>query len=97
LNMGAILNSLMDGVAGFAVHHTMDCNIGFRMRGPASVFTVELAVIRMALDHIENESLRRYLFLTDSMSLIRAMESRNISLHTQPFEYECKQKCWQLA
>jgi hypothetical protein len=24
--------SLMDGVAGFAVHPSMDCNIGFRMR-----------------------------------------------------------------
>jgi hypothetical protein len=31
----------------------MDCHIGFRMRGPASVFTA----IRMAMDHIQNESL----------------------------------------
>jgi hypothetical protein len=66
--------SLMDGVAGFAVHHSMDCNIGFRMRGPASVFTAELAAIRMAMDHIiENEALGSYLILTDSMSSIRAM------------------------
>jgi hypothetical protein len=41
--------SLMDGVAGFAVHHSLDCNIGFCMRRPASVFTVELAVILMGL------------------------------------------------
>jgi hypothetical protein len=40
--------SLMDGVAGFAVHHSIDCIIGFRMREPASVFTAELAAIRMA-------------------------------------------------
>jgi hypothetical protein len=26
-------DSLIDGVAGFAVHHSIDCNIGFRMRG----------------------------------------------------------------
>jgi hypothetical protein len=39
--------SLMDGVTGFAVH-SIDCNIGFRMRGPVSVFTTELAAIRMA-------------------------------------------------
>jgi hypothetical protein len=45
----------MDGVTGFAVHHTMDSNIGFRMREPASVFTAEFAAIRMAMDHIENE------------------------------------------
>jgi hypothetical protein len=25
------------------------------------------------------------------------MESRKISLHTHPFVYECKQKCWLLA
>jgi ribonuclease HI len=74
----------MDGVAGFAVHHSIDCSIGFRMRGPTSVFAAELAAIRMAVDHIENEELGRYLILTDSMSSIRAMESRKISLHTHP-------------
>jgi hypothetical protein len=41
--------SLMDGVAGFAVHYSIDYNIGFRMRGPASVFTAELAAIRMVM------------------------------------------------
>jgi hypothetical protein len=51
----------MDGVAGFVVHHSIDCNIGFQMREPASVFTAELVAIRMAIDHIENEALGRYL------------------------------------
>jgi hypothetical protein len=68
-----------------------------RMRGPARVFTAGLAAIRMAMDHIENEALGRYLILTDSMSSIRAMESRKISLHTHPFVYGCNQKCWQLT
>jgi hypothetical protein len=85
--------SLIDEVASFAVHHSIDCNIGFWMK----IFTVEVAAIRMAKDHIENEALGRYLILTDSMSSIRAMESRKISLHTHTFVYECKQKCWQLA
>jgi hypothetical protein len=48
--------SLVDGVAAFAVHRSIDCNIGFQMRGPASVFTAELAAICMAKDHIENEA-----------------------------------------
>jgi hypothetical protein len=87
----------MYGVAGFAVHHSIDCNIGFRMRWPVSVFTAELEVIRMAMDHLENEALGSYLILTDSMSSIMAMETRKISLHTHPFVYECKQKCWQLT
>jgi ribonuclease HI len=84
-------------VACFAVHHTIDCNIGFQVREPTSVRTVELAAIHMAMDHIKNEALRRYLILTDSKSLIRAMESRKITLHTHSFVYEWKQKCWQLA
>jgi hypothetical protein len=49
--------TLMDGVAAFAVHHSIDCNIGFRMRGQASVFTAKLAAICMAMEHIENEAL----------------------------------------
>jgi hypothetical protein len=44
----------MDGVAGFAVHHSIDCNKRFRMREPTNVFTAELAAIRMAMDHIVN-------------------------------------------
>jgi ribonuclease HI len=87
----------MDGVAGFAIHHSIDCNIGFQMRGLASGFTSKLAAIRMAMEHIENEVLGRYLILTDSMSSIRAMESQKISLHTHPFVDECKHKCWQLT
>jgi hypothetical protein len=54
-----------DGWSGwFCRPSSIDCNIGFRMRGPASVFTAELAAIRMA---IENEALGRYLILTDSI------------------------------
>jgi hypothetical protein len=82
------LMELMDRVTGFAVHHPIDCNIRFRMRGPTSIFTAELAAIQMAIDHIENEALGRYLILTNSMSSIRAMEIRTISLHTHPFVYE---------
>jgi hypothetical protein len=58
---------------------------------------MELAAICMAMDHIENEALGRYLILPDSMSSIKAIESRKISLHTHLFVYECKQKCWQLT
>jgi hypothetical protein len=67
------------------------------MRWPTSVFTAELAAIRIAMNHIENEALERYLILTDSMSSTRAMESQKISLHTHLFVYECKQKCLQLT
>jgi hypothetical protein len=57
------------------------------MSGPTSLFTAKLAAIHMAMDHIKNEALGGYLILTDSMSSIRAIESRKISLHTHPFVY----------
>jgi hypothetical protein len=65
--------SLMDGVAGFANR------LQYRILD-------ELAAIRLAMDHIGNEALGRYLILTDSLSSIRAMESQKISLHTHPFK-----------
>jgi hypothetical protein len=77
-NLFYTYGSLMDGVAGLALHHSIACKIGFWMRGPTSVFTAELAAIHMAMNHIENVALGRYLILTDSMSSIRAMESRTI-------------------
>jgi hypothetical protein len=77
-----------------AVHHSINCslpwNIGFQIRGPASVFMAELAAIYMAMGHMENEALERYLILTYCKSSIRAMESPKISLHTHSFVYECK-------
>jgi hypothetical protein len=87
----------MDGVAGFTVHHTMDCNIGFWMRGRRVFSRRSLWWSEWLWTIIENESLGRYLISNDSMSSIRGMESGKISLHTLPFVYECKQKCWQLA
>jgi hypothetical protein len=47
---------------------------GSLMDGVAG-FAFQLAAIHMAMDHIENEALGRYLILTDSISSLRAMES----------------------
>jgi hypothetical protein len=38
-----------------------------------------------------------YVILTDSLSSIRAMESRKICLHTHPIVFEFKQKIWELG
>jgi hypothetical protein len=52
---------------GFAVHHSIGFNIGFRMKSPTSFFTAELAAICMAMNHIENEALGRYLITNFSL------------------------------
>jgi hypothetical protein len=79
--------SLIDGKAGFFVHNSIDCNIGFQLEGPCSVFTTELYAISTALSHmIQNEPPGQFLILTDSLSSLKAMESKKLSHHTNPME-----------
>jgi hypothetical protein len=65
-----------------------------------SVFTGELAAIRMAMDQIENESLQctvKVLDLNRQYELDKGNRiTKNLATYTHPFVYECKQKCWQL-
>jgi ribonuclease HI len=68
--------SLIEGCADFAVHQMG--GFGYKIRGPAHVFTAELSALFAALRHIA-EVIRpseRYLILTDSLTLIKAMLSR---------------------
>jgi hypothetical protein len=85
--------------AGFAVHQMGVGGFGYKIRGPAGVFTVEFSALFTALRHID-EVIRppeRCLILTDSLSSIKAMLSRNIAHQTHPLVYECKQLCWSLC
>jgi hypothetical protein len=52
----------MDDVADIAVHHSQDCNAGFCLAVPLSVFTTELTATLMAMNQI---------VMTDSMASIR--------------------------
>jgi hypothetical protein len=68
--------SLIEGCAGFAVHQIGMRGFGYKIQGPAGIFTAELSalftaeVIRLA---------ERSLILTDSLSLIKAILSRKIA------------------
>jgi hypothetical protein len=73
------------GVGGF----------GYKIRGPAGVFTAELSALFTAQRHI-GEVIRppeRCLI----QSLIKAMLSRKIAHQTHPLVYECEQLCWSLC
>jgi hypothetical protein len=87
----------MDGAGGHAIYHSQDCSIGFRLASSSSVFTDELIAVSIDLIYISFEIPGEYVILTNSLSSIRAMENRKISLHTHPIVYECKQKTWELG
>jgi hypothetical protein len=64
---------------------------------PSRVFTAELTAISVARIHIFFKTAGYHVILTDSLSSIRAMESRKICLHTHPIVFEFKQKIWELG
>jgi hypothetical protein len=67
--------SVIEGCAGFAVHQMGMSGFGYKIQGPAGVFTAELSALFTALRHIA-EDIRppeRCLILTDSLSSIRAI------------------------
>jgi ribonuclease HI len=90
--------SLIEGIAGFAVHRTGVDGFGFKLSSPAGVFSAQLSALLMALPHIREviQPPEKCLILTDSLSLIRAMMSIRISWRTHPLVYECKQLCFDL-
>jgi hypothetical protein len=69
--------SLIEGCAGFVVHQMGVGGFGYKIQGPADVFTAELSALFIALRHIA-EVIRppeRFLILTYSLSSIKAMLS----------------------
>jgi hypothetical protein len=70
------------GVGGF----------GYKIRGPAGVFTVEFSGLFTALRHIAEviQPPERCLIISDSVGLIKAMLYRKIVHQTHSLVYECK-------
>jgi ribonuclease HI len=70
---------------------------GYKIRGPAGVFTAELSALFTALRQIAKiiRSPERCLIITDSST--RAMLSTKIAHQTHLLMYECKQLCWSLC
>jgi ribonuclease HI len=83
--------------AGFAVHN-INYETGHQLAKPSSAFLAEISAIRMALEleHIQICPRGRYLILSDSLSSLMAMRSRQITCKTHPWVYESKQICWDL-
>jgi hypothetical protein len=91
--------SLIEGCAGFAVHQMGVGGFGYKIRGPAGVFTAELSALFTGQRHIAElkRPQERCLIFTDTLSSIKAMLSKKIAHQTHPLVYECKKLCWSLC
>jgi hypothetical protein len=62
--------SMIDDVAGFAVHNR-NYETRHQLAKPSSVFSAEISAIRMALEHIKICPSGLYLILSDSLSSLK--------------------------
>jgi ribonuclease HI len=61
------------------------------LREPSEVFTSEISAIFLALTQPG-----RYLVVTDSMSYLKALQTRRVAPRTHSLAYEIKEACWWL-
>jgi ribonuclease HI len=81
---------------GFGVYQLNGGEISFRLREPSRVFTSELSAIFMALVQIRDHHPGEFIFLSDSMSSLRALQTRKISPGTHSLVYGIKEASWWL-
>jgi hypothetical protein len=79
--------SMIDDVAGFAVHNR-NYETGHQLAKPSSVFSAEVSAIRMALEHIQICHRGRYLILSETLSSLMAIRSRWITYKGHPWIYD---------
>jgi hypothetical protein len=87
------------GLCGLCCSSNGRGGFGHKILSPAGVVTAELSVLFTALRRVA-EVIRppeRFLILTDSLRLIKAMMFSKIAHQTCPLLYECKQLCWSLC
>jgi hypothetical protein len=78
--------SFIDGSTGFAFHRTGEGGFGYNISSPAGIFSAELTVLFVTLRHIGEviQPPEKCLILTDSLSSVKALLSREISHRTHP-------------
>jgi hypothetical protein len=74
--------------------HDHGGEISFRPREPSGVFTSELSAIFTALVQIRDQHPGKFIILSDSMSSLRALQTRKISPKTHSLVYEIKEASW---
>jgi ribonuclease HI len=82
--------------AGFGVYHSGGPESSFRLRGLSGVFTSEMSAIFVALIQIRAHRPVRYLFVTDSMSSLKTLQTRRVAPRTHSLVNEIKEACWWL-
>jgi hypothetical protein len=62
----------------------------------SAAFVLEMSAIFLALIQIRARRLGRYLIVTDSMSSLKAQQTRKVASRTHSLVYEIKEACWWL-
>jgi hypothetical protein len=75
---------------GFGVYQMNGGEISFRLREPSGVFTTILSAIFMAFVEIRDHHPDELIILSDSMSSLRALQTRKISPRIHSLVYEIK-------
>jgi hypothetical protein len=75
----------------FGVYQLNGGEISFRLQEPCGIFTSELSTIFMALVQIRDHHPGEFIILSDSMSSLRALQTRKISPRTHSLVYEIKE------
>jgi hypothetical protein len=75
-----------DGSLIVAFHRTGEGGFGYNISSPAGIFSAELTVLFVTLRHIGEviQPPEKCLILTDSLSSVKALLSREISHRTHP-------------
>jgi hypothetical protein len=78
--------SLIDVCARFSFHRTWEGGFNYKISIPAGIFTAELTALFVTLRHIVKiiQPPEKCLILTDSLSSVKALLSREISHRTHP-------------
>jgi ribonuclease HI len=72
---------------GFGVYHFGGPESSFRLRKSREVFTSEMSTIFVALIQIRTRRPCRYLIVTDSMSSLKALQTRKVTPRTHSSVY----------
>jgi hypothetical protein len=82
--------------ADFCVYHAGGSKSSFCLREPSGLFTSVMSVIFVALIQIRARHPGRYFIVTDSMSVLNALQTRKVASRTHSSVYETKETCWWL-
>lgn len=77
---------------GAAVFINDTLSITARLKEPSSIFDAELLAIMLATEHIRKLERDRYMIVSDSLSVLMALQNNSVSSRASPTLYRCRHR-----